>query len=133
MKRYKDLLATIRQRHAGAPVGASESIFTGIAEATGLRLVTPPDFLQAISEGTDPVAGDKATVDRQITGKQIEVFVYNSQNAVPDVAGLVRAARAAGVPVATVTESPPADEPFQDWQARQLQDVLDALDSAGRS
>ena len=72
-------------KYAGTPVGASESIFTPLAEALGLKLVTPESFLDAISEGTDPTAQDKATVDSQIKNKQIKVFVFNSQNATPDV------------------------------------------------
>jgi zinc/manganese transport system substrate-binding protein len=127
LKTYKDLLAQIKQRYAGTPVGASESIFVGIADATGLDLETPSAFLTAISEGTDPTAADKATVDEQITGKQIKVFVHNSQNATPDVATLVSEARAAGIPVVAVTETPPAGASFQDWQSGELQQLADAL------
>src|SRR5207237_4667763 len=127
LKTYKDLLTQIKQKYAGTPVGASESIFVGIAQAAGLDLKTPANFLTAISEGTDPTAQDKATVDQQITGKQIKVFVYNSQNATPDVAALVNEARSAGLPVATITETPPGNTSFQNWQSQQLQQLLDAL------
>jgi zinc/manganese transport system substrate-binding protein len=130
LKQYKDLLAQIRQRYAGTPVGASESIFVGLAEATGLDLVTPPSFLTAISEGTDPTAQDKAATDAQITGKQIKVFVFNSQNSTPDVQTLVDAARANAIEVATITESPPENVSFQDWQVQQLQQLADALAQA---
>ena len=132
LRQYKDLLAQIKKGYAGTPVGASESIFEGIADATRLDLRTPPGFLTAISEGTDPTAQDKATVDLQIGAHQIKVFVYNGQNATPDVSALVRAARAAGIPVATVTETPEAGVRFQDWQSQQLQGLLDALEQAAR-
>ena len=62
-------------------------------------------FLEAISEGTDPTAADKATIDDQIADKQIKVYVYNSQNSTPDVQHQVSAAKAAGIPVTTVTET----------------------------
>ena len=127
LERYKDALAEIKRKYAGTPVGASESIFVGVAEATGLNLLTPSGFLTAISEGTDPTAQDKATADGQITGKQIGVFVFNSQNATPDVQTLVDAARANGIEVATVTETPPENVAFQDWQADQLQQLVTAL------
>ena len=130
LKRYKDLLAQIEQRYRGTPVGASENIFVGFARATGLDLVTPNPFLTAISEGTDPTAQDKATVDQQISGRRIKVFVYNSQNATPDVAALVSAARAAGIPVTAITETPPENMSFQDWQSQELQQLLDALGQA---
>ena len=52
--------SAIRTTYAGTPVGASECIFAMLAPALGLDLVTPPGFLTAISEGTDPTAADKA-------------------------------------------------------------------------
>ncbi|MHB8670288.1 MAG: metal ABC transporter solute-binding protein, Zn/Mn family, partial [Acidimicrobiales bacterium] len=54
--RYDQLLAGIRRDYAGTPVGASESIFVGLAEATGLDLKTPHSFMTAISEGNEPAA-----------------------------------------------------------------------------
>jgi zinc/manganese transport system substrate-binding protein len=132
LKRYHDLITTIRQHDAGTPVGASESIFAPLADALGLRLLTPESFLDAISEGTDPTAKDKALIDRQLKTRQIKVYVYNSQNATPDVQAQVKQARAAGIPVATVTETlTPAGASFQDWQATQLAALQDALARAG--
>ena len=128
LKRYKDDIAEIRRRYAGTPVGASESIFVGLAAATGLDLRTPASFLTAISQGGDPTAADKATVDAQITAGEMKVFVYNSQNSTPDVQNLVKAARTAGIGVATVTETmTPATASFQEWQARQLDELAAAL------
>src|SRR5579885_3257227 len=82
---YTALIQQISQRYAGTPVGASESIVTQLAQALGLNLLTPTPLLDAIAEGGDPTAQDKATADRQITSTQIAVFIYNSQNATPDV------------------------------------------------
>src|SRR5262249_23761435 len=94
LEQYDRLLAEIRQRFAATPVGATESIFQGLAEATGLQLVTSPSFLTAISEGNGPTAADKATVDNQLETKQVKVFVFNSQNSTPDVRSLVDKAKA---------------------------------------
>jgi zinc/manganese transport system substrate-binding protein len=124
---YERLIADIRSRYAGTPVGASESIFAPLAQSLGLDLITPPRFLAAVSEGTDPTAADKTTVDRQIATRQLEIFVYNRQNATPDVRALVSAARSRGIPVVTITETlSPAAATFQDWQVAQLS----ALDAA---
>lgn len=128
---YHRLIAQIRSRYAGTPVGASESIFAPLANALGLDLITPASFLQAVSEGTDPSAADKATIDSQLSGKKIRVYVFNSQNATPDVAAQVAAARAAGIPIATVTETlAPQGSSFQDWQVRQLTALQSALAEA---
>ena len=110
---------------------ASESIFAMMSPALGLDLITPPAFLTAISAGTDPTAQDKATIDRQIKSRQLKVYVYNRQNATPDVQAQVDAAKAAGIPVTTITETPtPAGASFQDWQVAQLGALKQALGQA---
>jgi zinc/manganese transport system substrate-binding protein len=125
---YNTLIATIRRKYHGVAVGASESIFAPLAQALGLRLITPYAFLKAISEGTDPTAADKTTIDRQIAKKEIKVWVFNSQNSTPDVARLTEAARKRRIPVATITETmTPATASFEQWQVRQLKALAAAL------
>jgi zinc/manganese transport system substrate-binding protein len=131
LRPYFDAIGQIRARYAGTPVGASESIFAMLAPALGLDLLTPPGFLTAISEGADPTARDKMTIDNQIRNNQIKVYVYNSQNATPDVQAQVDEASAAGIPVTTITETlTPAGASFQDWQVAQLNALRQALDKA---
>jgi len=131
LKQYDDLRAEIKQKYSGTPVGATESIFAYLAPDLGLNLISPAGFLKAISEGTDPTAADKATMDAQIASKEIKVLVFNSQNSTPDVQALVDKARAKGIPVTSVTETlAPANLTFQDWQSKQLQALLDALAGA---
>lgn len=128
LKEYHDTIDTIGQRYRGTPVGASESIFAYLAEALALNLVSPPGYLKAISEGTDPSAADKATIQGQIASRSIKAFVYNSQNSTPEVKALVAQARAKGIPVSEVTETlEPANLTFQDWQANQLKKLQAAL------
>jgi zinc/manganese transport system substrate-binding protein len=131
LKAYFDTINQIKTNYAGTPVGASESIFAMLSPALGLNLLTPPSFLTAISEGSDPTAADKATIDQQIKTKQIKVYVYNSQNATPDVQAQVNEAKTAGIPVATITETlTPAGASFQDWQVAQLNGLKQALGQA---
>jgi zinc/manganese transport system substrate-binding protein len=131
LKTYFDTITAIKTGYAGTPVGASESIFAMLAPATGLDLLTPAAFLKAISEGTDPTAADKATIDTQIKGKKIKVYVYNSQNATPDIQAQVKQATAKGIPVTTITETlTPAGASFQQWQVAQLDALKTALAQA---
>jgi zinc/manganese transport system substrate-binding protein len=131
LARYKGLIAQVKRRYSGVPVGASESIFEPLAQSLGLKLITPEGFMNAVSEGTDPTAGDKTTVDRQIGSRQIKVWVYNSQNATPDVKRLTEAARAKGIAVATVTETlTPQSASFEQWQSRELGELASALKAA---
>jgi zinc/manganese transport system substrate-binding protein len=131
LKAYLDTIDAIRSAYAGTPVGASESIFAMLAPALGLTLLTPPSFLAAISEGSEPTAADKATVDAQLRNAQIKVYVYNSQNATPDVRAQVDEARKAGIPVTAITETlTPPGATFQDWQVAQLTALQKALAQA---
>ena len=128
LQRYDQLRAEIQQRYTGVPVGATESIFAYLAQSLGLNLLTPPAYMNAISEGSDPTAQDKATFDQQIDANQIKVLVFNKQNSTPDVQGLVNRAKQKNIPVVSITETPdPANVTFQDWQAGQLQQLDQAL------
>ncbi len=94
-------------------------------------MATPESFHDAISEGTDPTAKDKTAIDQQIKNTKIKIYVYNSQNSTPDVRAQVKEAKAAGIPVATVTETlTPAGASFQDWQVRQMKGIQKALAEA---
>ena len=83
LRQYRQLIAAITHRYAGVAVGASESIFSPLAAALHLKLLTPKSFVDAIAEGNEPTANDKIAADHQITHHQIKVFVFNSQNATP--------------------------------------------------
>jgi zinc/manganese transport system substrate-binding protein len=128
---YDRLRSEIRGRYAGVPVGYSESIFQPLGQDLGLRLLTPYSFAKAIAEGTDVSAADKQTVDRQAETRAIEVWVYNSQNATPDVQRVNQLARAARIPVTTVTETlSPASATFEQWQDAEMRSLLQALHEA---
>jgi zinc/manganese transport system substrate-binding protein len=130
-REYRMSIDTIKQKYAGTKVGATESIFVYLAEATNLDLITPRGYLNAISEGNDPSAADKSAMLSQLERKQIKVLLFNSQNSTPEVQGLVDRARANGIPVVQMTETPvPSDVTFQGWQTAQLQALLQALSRA---
>ena len=128
---YNKMIATIRARYAGVPVGYSESIFQPLGEALGLKLLTPYSFAKAIAEGTDVSVADKQTVDTQAQRHLIRVWVYNSQNATPDVQRVNQLARAAHIPITTITETlSPASATFEQWQVAELQNLQRALHQA---
>ena len=128
---YHDLITAIKAKYSGVPVGATESIFSYLAPALGLNLVTPYSYLKAVSEGQDISAADQATVEQQINQKQIKVLIYNSQNTPNNIQALINRAMANHIPVATITETlTPATASFQDWQSAQLQGIQTALAKA---
>jgi zinc/manganese transport system substrate-binding protein len=131
LARYNALRREIRARYAGVPVGYSESIFQGLGEDLGLKLLTPYSFAKAIAEGTDVTAQDKQTVDAQAREGLIKVWIFNSQNVTPDVQRVNQIAHERQVPIATVSETlSPVSDSFQQWQVAQLEGLLRALHSA---
>ncbi|MGZ3585480.1 MAG: metal ABC transporter solute-binding protein, Zn/Mn family, partial [Ktedonobacterales bacterium] len=131
LKEYSGLIADIKAKYAGTPVGATESIFSYMAPALGLSLITPPAYLKAVSEGQDISATDEATVEQQIAQKQIKILVYNSQNTPNNIQAVINKAKANGIPVPTVTETlTPANASFQAWQSSQLRGIEAALAQA---
>jgi len=128
---YNRLIAAIRARYGGVPTGYSESVFQPLGDALGLRLLTPYSFAKAIAEGTDVSASDKQTVDAQVQGRRIKAWVYNSQNATPDVQRVNQLARAAHIPITTITETlSPASASFQQWQVAELRNLQRVLHQA---
>jgi len=131
LARYNALIAQIHARYAGVPVGYSESIFQPLGEALGLKLMTPYSFAKAVAEGSEVSAQDKQTVDRQASGHEIEAWIFNSQNVTPDVQRVSELARAAHIPIVTVTETlSPASDTFEQWQVAQLEGLQRALHQA---
>jgi zinc/manganese transport system substrate-binding protein len=131
LKQYHDLIASIKAQYSGTPVGATESIFSYMAPALGLNLITPYSYLKAVSEGEDISASDQATVEQQIRQHQIKILVYNSQNTPNNIQALISLAHSNSIPVTTITETlSPANVTFQAWQSAQLQGIENALAQA---
>lgn len=131
LRAYHEEINLIARRYHGVPVGATESIFQYLAQALQLDLVSPYEFMKAISEGTEPTAQEKATFDRQVAQRKIKVFVFNSQNSTPDVSALLSRAKQEGIPVVAMTETlQPAGSSFEAWQVAQLKSLQRALAGA---
>lgn len=130
MQPYYQLLNEIKQKFAGVPVGATESIFAYLASYLGLSLISPPEFMQAVGEGNDPPASTVATFQNQIAQKAIKVLVYNVQTATAVTTNLKSQATRQAIPVIGLSETLlPARATFQEWQDGQLIALEKALNS----
>jgi zinc/manganese transport system substrate-binding protein len=128
---YHRVIAKIKRTYQGTAIGASESIFALQAPALGLHLITPESFLRDTSEGAEVSAQDTLTVQRQLSTHEVKVWIYNSQNATPEIQRLNSLAHSQHIPVATITETlSPANASFEQWQVAQLQRIAQALHQA---
>jgi len=131
LQQYHSLINAIKTKYSGTPVGATESIFSYLAPALGLNLITPYSYLKAVSEGAEISAADEATVEQQINQKQIKILVYNAQNTPNNIQTVINLAKGKNIPITTITETlSPATVTFEQWQATQLQGIQSALAQA---
>lgn len=124
-------IAAIRSAYAGRKIGSTESIYVYMASALGLDLISPPAFMQAVSEGNDPPVSAMAQFQQQLTQRQISVLIINAQTATSVTTNLQHIAAQQGIAVVGVTETiQPATLSFQDWQTSQLTALQLALAKA---
>jgi zinc/manganese transport system substrate-binding protein len=130
LQAYTHRLAEIRQKFAGVPIGATETVFAYLADYLGLKVISPPEFMQAVAEGNDPPAATVVTFENQIAQKAIKVLVYNVQTATAVTTNMRIAATQRSIPVVGVSETlQPVTASFQEWQDGQLVALDNALTS----
>jgi zinc/manganese transport system substrate-binding protein len=125
---YNDLVAAIRDRHAGRAFAATEPVFDLLGAALGIANGTPAGYAAAAANDSDPAPGDIAAFGSVLRDGRVDVLVYNvqTQGAVPEQ--LREAAGSADVPVVEVTETVPPGRPsFVAWQVDQLERLDRAL------
>lgn len=128
---YHARIASIKQRFSGRKIAATESIFVYMAAALGLDLISPPAFMQAVSEGNDPPAATVTEFNQQLQSKAVTVLVYNEQTATDVTTNMRQLASQQNIPVVGVTETiQPPDTSFQLWMVGELNDLQNALNAS---
>ncbi|MGA3290217.1 MAG: zinc ABC transporter substrate-binding protein [Candidatus Bathyarchaeia archaeon] len=125
---YNGRIDEIKQQFGGTKVASTESIFVYLANATGLDLVSPPAFMQAVSEGNDPSAQSIVQFQNLITNGTVTVLVYNSQTVTPETQTIETLATQHDIPIVPITETvQPPTAMFQNWMNSQLIALQNAL------
>jgi zinc/manganese transport system substrate-binding protein len=126
---YLQAVAAVRAKDHGLPVAATESIAVYLAQSVGLDLITPPGFMDAISEGNEPSAESVAAMHDQITSGAARILLVNVQTVTAVTTDIEDVARAHSVPVVGISETiEPPGARFQDWQLRELESLQRALE-----
>jgi zinc/manganese transport system substrate-binding protein len=123
----------IKQQFAGTPVASTESIFVYMANATGLKIITPPAFMEAVAEGNDPSSQDVATFENQLNGGNttVRVLVYNAQTVTPLTQSLIALAAKNEIPYIRISETvQPSNYAFQAWMQGEVGELQNALNAA---
>jgi len=119
-------IAAMRARYAGAPVTATEPVFGLMATALGLTMRNER-FQLAVMNDTEPRVSDTAAFEDDLVKHRVRVLLHNSQATGPAAQRLLGIAHKAGVPVVPVTETEPANTPYQAWMDAELDALGHAL------
>ena len=127
---YNSRISEIRAQFAGTKVASTESIFVYLANATGLDVVSPPAFMDAVAEGNDPPAQSVVQFQQLLQNGTVSVLVYNAQTVTPLTQNIKALAASKGIPIVAVTETiQPPDVTFQVWMNAELITLQNALNA----
>lgn len=127
-------LATLEERahelhgdFEGTGVVVTEPVPVYLLAELGLDDLTPPEFSEAIEEGTDvpPVALDDTL--ELIATKAIGLLAYNEQTSGPETEQVRAAAEEAGIPVVSFSETLPDGADYLSWMTDNIEAVATTL------
>jgi zinc/manganese transport system substrate-binding protein len=129
---YMNRVQEINRQYSNHPIASTESIFLYMANATGLNVISPQEFMRAVAEGNDPPAQDVATFDNLMKAgnSTVNVLVYNEQTVTPITQTIKSLAAQNQIPTIGVTETvQPPDQTFQFWMGSELASLQNALNA----
>lgn len=130
LKNVDSRIGEIKKQFAGTKVASTEDIFVYLANATGLDLISPPDFMAAVAEGNDPPVQSVTEFQNQLESGNVSVLVYNEQTVTPLTQQMKQTAIEHNVSVVGVTETiQPPDVSYQVWMTSELINLQNALNS----
>ena len=125
---YENRVTAIKQQFAGRRIASTESIFVYMADALGLDLISPPEFMKAVAEGNDPPASSVSTFRQQLQTRAATVLVYNKQTETDLTSTMKQLATQQHIPIVGVYETlQPPGVSFQDWMVAELTALQSAL------
>jgi zinc/manganese transport system substrate-binding protein len=107
-------IESVRHTLAGLPVAATEPVFGPMLVALGLS-DRHARFERAVMNGTEPRAGDVASIEDDLRGHRIRALITNAQATDTEAARLAGIARAEHIPLVAVTETLPPGKTYQAW------------------
>ena len=120
----------LAQSYAGVGVAITEPVPLYLLQACGLVNRTPPQFSEAVEEGTDVAPRVLQQTLALFSTHQVRALVRNEQTVDVATTRVSHAAKAAGIPVVGVTETLPAGQSYLSWMSANVTALEKAL---GRS
>ena len=126
---YQDLCAKINATYGGTPIAGTEDIAVYIADSTGLDLISPSNFMEAVANDIDPSVTSVTEFVDQLTNKEASVLIYNEQTDTPLTEYVESTATSNQVPIVPITETMPTNMTFESWMYSEYSGLWSALSS----
>lgn len=122
LDQLRHTIASIRARHAGTPVTATEPVFGYMADALGFTMRNQPLQL-AVMNDTEPSPSQIRAFENDLKTGQVRLLFYNGQEEDSFTKRVKDIAEEHHIPIVGVTETMPEGLHFQTWIGRQLSDI----------
>ena len=119
--------AMFAQSHTGVGVAITEPVPLYLLQACGLVNRTPPQFSEAVEEGTDVAPRILQQTLTLFSTHQVRALVYNEQTVDVATMRVSHAAKAAGTPVVGMTETLPRGQSYLTWMSANVTALEKAL------
>lgn len=123
----------IGQAHPSGAVVATEPVAYYLLRTAGITDRTPPGFATAVEEGDDPAPADVAAMLDLIDSGQVSVLLFNPQTETTATKQIEDAARRAGLPVVSVSETLPEGVDYLTWQRDTADELARQFDKAAQT
>lgn len=128
--RLQEQLGQIKKAHRGEGVAITEPVPVHLLKDAGLENKTPPEFSQAIEEGHGVSPAVLQEMLQLLSKEQVQFLAYNSQTAGNQTETVKQAARQAGVPVVSFTETLPDSSDYLTWMGANVDNIEQALNES---
>lgn len=126
----QEQLAGIEKTHGGEGVAITEPVPVHLLEEAGLANKTPDEFSQAIEEGHGVPPAVLQQMYQLLSRGKVQFLAYNAQTSGQQTEAVRQAARDAGVPVLSFTETLPQSSDYLAWMGANVDNIEQALNEA---
>ncbi|ONI60984.1 hypothetical protein ALI44B_10690 [Leifsonia sp. ALI-44-B] len=127
LKELEASAEALKPQAEGKGAAITEPVPLYLLEEIGLQNKTPDAFSEAIEEGTDVSPSVLQETLAIFSNHEVALLAYNEQTSGPETAEVEKAAKDAGIPVVSFTETMPEGDTYVSWMTANIEAVSDVL------
>jgi len=127
LKELEASAEALKPQAEGKGAAITEPVPLYLLEEIGLQNKTPDAFSEAIEEGTDVSPSVLQETLAIFSNHEVALLAYNEQTSGPETAEVEKAAKDAGIPVVSFTETMPEGDTYVSWMTANIDAVSDVL------